>query len=414
MKTENQQRLAYLIDRCLQQQETQAEREALDTYLADPQYKADLDLLLVDAFVAEKELEDLSIDRQEQILHAIKQIDEPPKRISNQRFAYVRWAAVAALVLLLMLPFLREYSNKELGLFYVAKEPAVAAKQTPITKLPDLSDTLIPAVMEPAMLLLADGQRFSLENLQVGVALKKDGMLVDKMADGRIVFAFESNSKDREVRQHAVVTPRGTTIDVLLPDGTQVFLNAGSKLSFPNRFEEAERRVILDGEAYFDVVKMANKQFVVSSGQGRLKQEIRVLGTQFNIAAYADMPLVETTLLEGSIVISVPEQRLQRQLKVNELAILSSAGMEVVKANPNKALAWREQMFYFEDEKLENVMQQIARWYGVDISYDKDIADYKLWAQISKKHKLAEVLTILTKPRNLNFETRGKEVHIFN
>ena len=197
-------------------------------------------------------------------------------------------------------------------------------------------------------------------------------------------------------------TPRGGTYQVILPDETKVWLNADSKLSFPSRFEDRERVVSLQGEAYFEVKRDEMRPFTVKSPG----QNVKVLGTHFNIYAYRNEVNIKTTLLEGSVDVN------GTILRPNQQAILNaSQEIKVREVNPNDVIDWKNGDFVFRGESLENVMRKISRWYDVEVSYaSDDLKAITVGGFVSRSRSISAVLQLMERTGKLKFNVEGRRV----
>lgn len=218
-----------------------------------------------------------------------------------------------------------------------------------------------------ATLILADGRKVSLTDAADGKVAEEGNVRIRKSAEGRIVY--EVISQENELPQyHTIATPAGGQFEVLLPDGTHVWLNAASSLKYPVSFAALkERRVELSGEAYFEVSKIsragARLPFVVQS-EG---QQVEVLGTHFNINTYKEEKAAVTTLLEGSVRVSRPGA-FAAVLAPGEQAIVDER-IRLSKADTSTAVAWKNGTFKFDDADIHTVMNQFSRWYDLDVEY---------------------------------------------
>ncbi|WP_293931843.1 FecR family protein [Sphingobacterium sp. UBA6645] len=414
MDTPNDNKLRYLLDRCLSGQETAEERAELDGYFESKQSQELLDAKILDAFYQEKKLVDIAPEKQEQILQAIyalEQIDRPIRKIN-----YWKWAGVAALFLFILMPFLIDKTTITKHEWTLTDTASKHETQQKIVEGPAHSEDLLPA-QEEAVLEMADGTRIALANLAAGKTFEREGVTMERSIDGSLVLRFLSDLKGNQRfanHIHTIRTPRGGTYKVVLSDGTIVHLNADSKLSFPTTFTADERRVTFEGEAYFDVAKDKKRQFIVVSGSGKQQQELRVYGTAFNLSAYPEEESVRTTLIEGSVKVKSVYAGVELFLKPNEEALLGTGGLTKDVADLDATLAWKNNVFYFADEPIEKVMSQISRWYDVDILYQGPVPTDKFWGQISRNKKLPELLEIVERMSKLKFDIRGKEVYILD
>lgn len=210
-------------------------------------------------------------------------------------------------------------------------------------------------------------------------------------------------------------TPKGGTYQVVLPDGTEVWLNADSKLVFPSKFTGNNRVVTLTGEAYFEVAKNKSKPFIVNTGDSK----IEVLGTHFNIMAYKDEADNLVTLLEGAVKVNSGTAKVL--LKQGQQAEISRKNPSSILLNneidTEQIIAWKNGYFMFANEPVESIMRKISRWYNVDIVYQDNLQDKALWGTVSRFKNVSEVLKRLEltgvvhfKIDNLN--ANGKERRI--
>jgi len=202
-----------------------------------------------------------------------------------------------------------------------------------------------------------------------------------------------------------------------LPDGSQVWLNAGSSLRYPMRFDGPDRPVELEGEGYFEVAKNAEQPFVVIS-KG---QTLQVLGTTFNVEAYADTP-AKTTLVEGSVLLSArvtdtsPAKHISSDqiLKPNQQSILlaDSHMFQVQTVDPMIAIAWKNGYFQFQDADIQTVMQQIARWYNLEVTYAGETPKQRFDGKVYRNMTLGQVLDILSFSK-IRFELKERKMTIY-
>jgi transmembrane sensor len=263
--------------------------------------------------------------------------------------------------------------------------------------------------IDKAILTLADGSTIILTANSVfsdkGVKIKKtkDGMLVYEIAEGP--------TNDHIADYNILATPNGAKYEVLLPDGTKVWLNAGSSLRYPLRFAAEERKVQLIGEAYFVVEKLLVNNKSIPFYVETPRQIIRVLGTEFNVSAYGDDP-VRTTLLSGKVDVCEQINGYHKILTPGEQAIsITGHSLEVVKVNAENAIAWKEGNFRFEDTCLKDILKQLSRWYNVGIDYD-GLPETRYNIFISRNEKLSAVLRMLEKTGNIKFQIFNNTIKI--
>jgi transmembrane sensor len=258
-----------------------------------------------------------------------------------------------------------------------------------------------------ATLTLANGTTISLDDATKGQIAKQAGVKITKTADGQIVYQADAAGQEQAV-QNTVTTPKGGQYKIILPDGTNVWLNAASSITYPTVFKGAEREVTLNGEGYFEVTKNKAMPFSVKSAL----QTIEVLGTHFNINAYADEALVKTTLLEGSVRVTSATNSIL--IVPGEQALINRAGnggISKQQVNLDKEVAWKNGVFSFADEDIREVMRQVSRWYDIDVVYDGDMPTEKFFGEISRSSNLADVFRIL-ELNNMKFVLEGKTVKV--
>ena len=259
-----------------------------------------------------------------------------------------------------------------------------------------------------ATLTLADGRKITLDGAVNGELAEQSGIIITKTKDGQLVYTVSdkgSSLNNGKATMNVVSTPKGGQYQVNLPDGTKVWLNAASSLSYPAVFTGAERKVSLTGEAYFEVAKVhPAKTFKVSAA----KQTVEVLGTHFNINSYSDEPAVKTTLLEGSVKVSAIASG-DIFLKPGQQAVLLENQLNVNLANTEDAVAWKNGMFRFKDADLQTVMRSVARWYDVEVSYEGNLPGRQFSGEIHRDINLSEVLDILSFFK-VHFKIEGKKI----
>jgi ferric-dicitrate binding protein FerR (iron transport regulator) len=277
----------------------------------------------------------------------------------------------------------------------------------------------IPHGSNKATLTLANGAKIILDHAENGVLAEQFGIRARKTREGQVVFDLstrQSSSVDRQTKAYnTITTPRGGEYQVILPDGSKVWLNAASSLRFPAFFADKERIVELNGEAYFEVVKLSstsakngkNIPFRVRSGI----HVVDVLGTHFNIKAYSDEAAVTTTLIEGSVKVSkstAPESTL---LKPGQQAKVGSS-IQVSSVDPTEAIAWKDGYFNFSRENIESIMRSISRWYNVDVKYEKNVTREEFVGSVSRYKNVSEVLDMLQLTGAVHFKMEGRRITV--
>ena len=272
-----------------------------------------------------------------------------------------------------------------------------------------------------AVLILADGSSVELDTAMNGILAHQGNTDIKKTREG--LLEYDANSSQTGANKTAIntiITPRGGEYRLILPDGTKVWLNAASSLKFPAGFDGSERRVELEGEAYFEVAsryKTGRKGEKVPFIVKTTGQEVEVLGTHFNIKAYAEEGDTKTTLLEGSVRVTTMQgnKSNSRLLVPGQQALLLASGnvLSVSQADLEQAVAWKNGYFKFQREDIRSVMRQISRWYNVDIEYRGKVTEEEFGGKISRDESITGVLQIL-KLSNVKCRIEGKKIIIGN
>lgn len=258
-----------------------------------------------------------------------------------------------------------------------------------------------------AVLTLADGQQVDLENAISTNSLSGQGVRVDTSA-GKISY-HATNRISEELVYNRLDVPRGGEYLLVLEDGTKVWLNSESSLRYPVTFKGKERRVFLKGEAYFEVAHNERMPFIVESGA----TETRVLGTSFNIRAYADEACVYATLEEGSIRFSSGEESVI--LKPDEQGRLDTQSGEMDKRQVDTKLhtGWREGRFVFKSQPLDEMMRTVARWYDVEVVFaDDSLKHISFSGNIRRSDDFSHIVNMLEMTGELVFKIEGKTIYI--
>jgi len=344
-------------------------------------------------------LEDGELDRNlSDVWATISQNTVAPK-IVNRYFVWGSRIAAAALVLLIAGFTLY---------FYLKNQPQnqhVANKQI-------IQD--IKPGGNRATLTLANGKTIVLNDAANGNLAEQAGIAISKTKEGQLVYTINDKGEAENGSQYinTISTPNGGQYQVILPDGTRVWLNAASSLRYPAHFNEQVRKVTLSGEAYFEVSKALNKAkltnipFIVETEQ----QEVEVLGTHFNINAYTNEPGVKTTLLEGAVKVGSPGiANKSIVLKPGQQSYYSENTLKVNVVDTDEAVAWKNGLFMFKDADLKTVMRSIARWYDVEVVYQGVIPKKEFSGEMYRNLNLDQVLDVLSFYK-VHFRVEGKKI----
>jgi len=343
---------------------------------------------------------DQSSEMLERILQSGKSSSIPVVR--SRRSMYTKIAIAASLLLILgagtywfLLPV------KE-------KEPVIAKTSTAIK----FNNDITPA-SDKAVLTLANGEQIILDDLANGDLANEQGTKVIKL-NGTLSYNPISAVHQGELIYNTITTAKGKQYRLILADGTSVWLNAASELRFPITFPSGERRVELNGEAWFEVAKDSKRPFTVSlrSNTKEDKGEVTALGTQFNVNSYDNEKLVKTTLLEGSVRVSRKDAN-PIILRPGQQAQAEPGRISMIRdANTDQVTAWKNNLFDFDNENIEDIMRQLTRWYDISVIYEGPLPDKHYFGSIRRQVNLSEVLNMLEIAGGIDFRIDGRKVHI--
>ena len=257
-----------------------------------------------------------------------------------------------------------------------------------------------------ATLTLANGQTIRLNDAANGELANQAGVSIHKSKDGQLIY--EINASDGNTNPtNTLSTARGETYQVRLPDGSLVWLNAGSSLTYHTKLKhDGKRKVSLSGEGYFEVAKDKLHPFIVET-RG---QQIAVLGTHFNVHSYTDEQTTTTTLLEGSVRIAAKEQHAVT-LKPGQQAKLSGDSFAVEEVDTEDVIAWKNGLLVLNGQSLESIMKQASRWYDVDISFEEEsLKDQVFRGSVSRFDNISQLLEVLESTGSVHFKLKGRRV----
>lgn len=258
-----------------------------------------------------------------------------------------------------------------------------------------------------ATLTLANGKKIRLDAAASGVLAREAGISITKTADGQLVYELKEATADAH-KMNTLTTAKGETYILILPDKTKVWMNAASTITYAaNLIDGGLRSVNLAGEAYFEVAKDKKHPFIVKTA----KQEVQVLGTHFNVSSYADESVTKTTLLEG--IVRVAAGGKNSTLRPNQQSIVTGNAIEIKEVNAAGAVAWKDGKFRFSNEPLETIMKQLARWYNVEVIYDREsLKAEKFGGFIDRDNNISAVLKMLERTEEVRFKIDGKKITV--
>lgn len=359
----------------LNQQADQAELDELSTILENETGDAGLYLeQLITAQIPADRIPLSEADIREMSAHVITmdRVEEATViRIHHKSLLRKWWWAAASVLLLLAIGTYLWFTN------HTNTEPVLAANTQPIE-----------AGRSGAILTLDNGVHVQLDSVPNGVIATQNGAEA-VIRDGQLTYQSTGNNSGA-VAYNTMFTPNGREFRLVLPDGTQVWLNAASSIRYPTVFAGKERRVEITGEAYFEVAKKAGMPFIVSASK---KAEILVLGTSFNVNAYENETSLNTTLIEGAVKVN------GAIIKPGQQAQVVSAGSPRIISgiDTDKVMAWKNGFFNFEGASVGEIMRQVARWYDIEVVYEKSQPHVEFEGKMTKDVSLNGLMVLLEK-----------------
>ena len=325
-----------------------------------------------------------------------------PRRIGR----YTRWIAAASILVVAGVTGLYFWKAHQAGTAACCEVPVAAVRKD------------LPPGGNKATLLLGDGSTVNLGAAQNGVIRQVAGARIDKQ-DGKLVYYAATNAgtagaaktggagamKAAAPEMNTIQTPRGGQYQVVLPDGTRVWLNAASSLTYPTVFTGPDRRVQLNGEAYFEVARKKDQPFLVAAGN----MQVNVLGTHFNLMAYDDENAIKTTLLEGAVKVTKGDASYMLQPGQQASLDRSSGAFRILAVNVDEVVAWKNGVFELGGETIEPVMREMARWYDVDVEYQGKTNEH-FRGTIPRSSNASEVFRMLELTGAVHFTIEGKKV----
>ncbi|MCF6405518.1 FecR domain-containing protein [Chitinophaga filiformis] len=335
-----------------------------------------------------------SRELREQLLQQIRDRMEEKRPLTLYKRIPVRYLGAAAAVIVLMIATgIYWYTVRKDQPSSIANNKEAAARLKPGGN--------------KATLTLANGAVITLEDEQNGALGQQNNTKIIKLNNGQLVYNSEQGKAgSTPAVLNTLSVPRGGKYNITLADGTVVWLNAASSMTFPAAFTGRERQVTLNGEAYFEVAADASRPFIVKVGD----MHIRVLGTHFNVMAYNDEQSVNTTLLQGAV--KVQSAGGEALLKPGQQAKMDHTGnLKVVRADIDAAIAWKNGLFSFNNASIEEVMREVARWFDAEIVYPDGIPQDRFQGEIDRNSDITAVLKIL-EASGVKFTVQGHKIMV--
>lgn len=257
-----------------------------------------------------------------------------------------------------------------------------------------------------AILTLSSGKKIVLDDVSQGKLAAEGNSIINKTNGKGIIYANSHSYHTSQLLVNTMTTPRGGEYQLTLSDGTKVWLNAASSITYPASFVGKYRDVSVSGEAYFEVAHDRSKPFRVKTSE----QTVEVLGTHFNINGYHDENMVRTTLLEGSV--SVLCNNIQKVLRPGEQASVEHGNLNIKSIDTDEAVAWKNGYFQFVDADIQTIMRQLARWYDVDVEFVGATTKETFTGRISRHRNLNQVLKIIQESKSVHLSFKERRIMI--
>ena len=386
-----------MLDRYLKNQSNTKEKEKLDEFFEENS----------NSIEASKSIENVN-KLEDKIFNYIQfGIKEQVKKESTlNRMPYLQ---VAASILVIFL-----FSTT----IYFYRSSLASKSQLPIAQSVAKLEDKQPA-KNIAILTLGNNSQIVLDEASSGEIAQEGGVSILKTDKGELVYKIRNSNKlsSNDLNKYNTIsTPMGGKFKVILPDGSLVLLNAASTLKYPVHFDEKLRKVSFTGEAYFEIAKLEDKRkkrvpFYVYSND----QIVEVLGTHFNINSYDNEEYSKTTLLEGSVkIINEKSAAPAKILKPGQQAVIKRGDVQtkIMIADEAQALAWKDGYFLFKNTNIKDVVNELERWYNVDIQYEDEMEFENITGYISRNVKISSVLKMLQLSGIVNYEINGSKIII--
>ena len=272
----------------------------------------------------------------------------------------------------------------------------------------EIAQTTIEPGKAKALLILGDGREIELSNRNVNKALEESGIVIVNDSS-RIEYRRNTGGGDKEV-MNKIIVPTGGEYNLILSDGTWVYLNAESVITYPQKFVGEKREVTLEGEAYFQVTASKEHPFIVKTKD----MDVLVTGTEFNVKAYPDELNVQTTLLRGKVAVFAGIDKKEKiEIEPNQQAEWSreNVKLQVREVDPDLFVAWKNGQFLFRQDRLEDIMKTLARWYDMEVFYlDESIKNMAFAGKLDRSEDITPILNVLRATDKLTVEVNGKRI----
>lgn len=402
-------RLLYLLDRLVAGSLSFSEKDELRAFVSSEYNRERFIEAAIELGIEEPLVEEVDEEKWAPLIRAAVQVDKSSADGKNRRSSSpvhrtqllkTAWFRYAAAIIVMVAGAALYFWYEKPAANQLSEAPVVI--QAPVLDLPPGGDR--------AILTLADGSAIVLDAAANGTLAKQGETEIKKLADGRIAYQKpRKGAAPAAIAYNTMRTPRGGQYQIVLPDGTKVWLNAASSITYPTVFADKERRVSITGEVYFEVAKNPEMPFHVEAGD----VDIKVLGTHFNVNAYDDEDLSRTTLLEGGVQLTKsgkpftirPGQQAQWTIQNNDLIKVADD------VDIDQVMAWKRGLFEFSNINLEAIMRQVSRWYDVEVILEKKYTHKKFGGGISRNLPIRNLLEML-EANGVKFTLEGKTLKV--
>ncbi|MEO7043749.1 MAG: FecR domain-containing protein [Ferruginibacter sp.] len=384
----SKERIHYLLEAYISKRANTTEENELMEWMLEAEEDSELKAYVLEIWNQHHSAKDFSYVNWDEIYSRVMPSPVVSIEPKVKRVGWFRLTAAAAVLIVLATG----------AYFYLTPR----SLQSIATNAPKQND-IKPPSGNKAILTLANGTKIEIDSSGNGTLAVQGNVKIIKQSTGEISYAGTENG---EVSYNTLSVPRGSKpLSLTLSDGSQVWINVGSSLTYPTAFTGNERRVKITGEAYFEVAHNASKPFIVQHDG----VTVSVLGTHFNVNTYEDEADEKITLLEGSV--RVDKSAVSQLLKPGQQARITNSDIEVLKnVNIDEVMAWKNGKFIFgENTDISTIMRQLSRWYNVDIEYDGAITQ-RFWGSISKDVNVSQVLKILEATGGVKFKVEGNKI----
>ncbi|GAA4314565.1 DUF4974 domain-containing protein [Mucilaginibacter gynuensis] len=416
----NDQELSALFEKLLKNECSEEEADRILALFADKDLDNDLKALII-AQLQQPPAANLnnavSDDVQKSLDLGLDEIlRSNPSQISPKRnILFTKRILYAAAVTLVFISVVFYYFTKQKHI------PTLAARP---------QKQLIVPGSNKAILTLSNGVQINLADASNGEIAKQADISIKKTKSGVLVYEDKAKADSKTANTagpllNTITTPKGGQYELVLPDGSKVWLNAASSLKYPAQFTGNERVVELNGEGYFEIMsvqrlntksgKAEKMPFIVMNNH----QRIEVVGTKFNVNAYTDEEDIKTTLLTGAVKVSVLQQGEKREgnapvmLSPGQQSTVADNSLNVKAVNTELAVAWKNGVFQFDNEDIKAVMRKIARWYDVEVTYQGNMDGKVFSGTISKYKNVNDVLKMLQFTGSVSFTIKDRKIIVF-